>query len=223
MAKEADTVAKRLAELFTGGLGARLSARLKTLEQELGPAANVVIPDGNAVLPAWVDPIITIFSLNPSSTFDQAVLNKNPVHWKLLVTLFSWAHFGKWRSRGRPLKWTGEKYSQLLHEFSKIRNEKPTVPDIEVCRLLKKRRPDRYTQQSAERLAKEVKKAQDPKFNPALAHLLNMLREVTKVDYQRLKLDWSAEVEASKRKEFLESVLKRAGAKKRLKADAPHA
>ena len=110
MAQKADTVAKRLAELFTGGLGARLSTRLKTLEQELGPAANVVIPDWNAVLPDWVDPTITIFSLNPSSIFDRAVLTafdkadldpKNPVPWKLLVTLFAWAHFGKWRSRGR--------------------------------------------------------------------------------------------------------------------------
>jgi hypothetical protein len=128
MAKTTDTVAKRLAQLFDSGLGAEVSVRLKELEKEIDPDVNVVLSD-------WADPTMAILTLNPSSTFDQAAITafnkagldpKDPNHWRLLVILFSWAHFGKRRSRGRPPIWT-KKHEQLLHHFYTIKNEKGEI------------------------------------------------------------------------------------------------
>ena len=204
MTKTTDTVAKRLAQLFDSGVGAKVSARLKEVEKEIGPDASVVLPD-------FADPTMAILTLDPSSTFDQAAITafnkagldpKDPIHWRLLVILFSWAHFGKWRFRGRPPEWI-TRHEQLLHDFYTIKNEKGEIKDIAVCRILRKRYSDRYAQ-SAERLAKEVKRAQDPKFNPTLAHLLKIFVSAEKRDYQRKNIEWSSAIEAEKKSNYLE-------------------
>ncbi len=220
MAKSNDTVKKRLAELFSSGLGAEVSARVKEVEKEIGLDANIVPAD-------WVDPTMVALTLNPSSVFDQAAItafnkagldSKDPIHWRLLMILFSWAHFGKWPGPGRPPKWTGKRYSQLLHDFSTIRNEKSTIPDIEVCRILKKRHREKYDKSSADRLAKEVKRAQNPKFNPLLTQFLEIMLIGAKMDHRRKNIPWNPDVEAEKTRRYLELILKVSGPKKRVKA-----
>jgi hypothetical protein len=207
MAKTTDTVAKRLAELFNSGLGAKVSAGVKELEKKIGQDANIVLPD-------WAGPTMDALTLNPSSIFDQAAITafakagldpKDAIHWKALMIMFSWAHFGKWPGRGRPSMWI-RRWDQLLHDFYTIKNEKGNIPVIQVCRILKKRFPSRYTQ-TEDRLAKEVARAQDPKSNPSLAHLLEIMIEGEKRDHLRRKFDWSPRIEAEKRKAYLEMVL----------------
>jgi hypothetical protein len=229
MTKKTDTIAKRLAELFS--LGPRLSVAVQKLEEEKGPAAKVVSLDWNEILPDRVEPIITIFSLDPSLATDQAIITafnkagldpKNPIHWKALLSFFAYAHFGKWPSSGRPKKWTDKSYSILLHDFFAIKNAKPHLSVDRACGMLKQRHPEKY-KQSKERLAKEVKRAQDPKFHPALAHFLNVMLQLSKAEYQERHLAWNPDVEARKRKEHLELALRHVGRKKPQKTDATSA
>jgi hypothetical protein len=207
MAKTTDTVAKRLAELFNSGLGAKVSAGVKELEKKIGPDANIVLPD-------WAEPTMDALTLNPSSIFDKAAITaftkagldpKDAIHWKVLIIMFSWAHFGKWPGRGRPPMWI-KRQEQLLRDFYTIKNEKGDIKVIPVCRILKTRYPSRYTQ-TAERLAKEVARARDPKSNPSLAYLLEIMIEAEKRDHLRQNIDWSPTIEAEKRKAYLEMVL----------------
>jgi hypothetical protein len=209
MVKKADTVAKRWAEAVNSGIGADLSAGLQKLTKKFGPDALAVIPDWNEDLPKWVDPTIAIFRLNPSSPFDQAARTafdkagldpKHPVHWKLLVGMFAWAHFGERGRRGRRRDWTDERYVRLFNHFFEIRKEKPTISCIQVCRLLKKRHPAQYGEPggkpSAERLDKEAKKAFDPNFNPMLAHFSILMLEIEKVVHLKKGLEWGPDIEA---------------------------
>src|ERR1700722_5320884 len=197
MAKTTDTVAKRFASLLSSGIGARLSAQVKAREKKIDPDANIDLPE-------WADPTMAVLTLNSSSILEQAAITafkkadldpKDSIHWWALVILFSWAHFGKWPGPGRPTKWTSKKYEELLRNFYKIRNEKPAISAIQVCRILKTRHTIKYDGTSAGRLAKEVKKAQDPKFNPSLAHLLETMMKAARADYQRQNLSWSPDVE----------------------------
>jgi hypothetical protein len=222
MVKKADTVAKRWAEVVNSGWSAKLSAGLQELTEKFGPDAFAVIPDWNEDLPKWVDPTIAIFRLNPSSPLDQAVRTafdkagldpKHPVHWKLLVNMFAWAHFGERPARGRPKEWTGEKLAELMHDFSRIRYEKPTIAEIAVCRLLKKRHPAKYGSETGEpspgRLTKEVKRAFDPKFNPWLAAVVTIAIESFKAAQLKKGLVWNPEVEAENKKRFLKVFVER--------------
>jgi hypothetical protein len=229
MIKKTDTAAKRLAELFTES--PKLSAALKKQEEEKGPGAKVGIPDWNEVLPDWVDPILTIFSLNPSVALDQAIITafnkagldpKQLSHWRALISLFAYAHFGRWPSSGRPKEWTSETYSDLLCDFLAITNKNPNISVSRACDLLTQRYPEKY-KQSKGRLAKEVMKAKDPKFHPALAHFLNLMLVLARVEYERKDLVWSQEIEARKRKEYLELALKHLGMKKSQKTNIPSA
>jgi hypothetical protein len=222
MAKTTDTVAKRFAALLSSGIGARLSAQVKAQEKKLGPDANIVLPE-------WADPSTAVLTLNSSSILDQAAITafqkadldpKDSIHWWALLMLFSWAHFGKWPGPGRPTKWTSKKYEVLLRDFYKVRNENPTISASRVCKFLKARHPTKYDGTSAGRLAKEVKKAQDPKFNPSLAHLLETMMKAARADYQRQNLSWSPDVEVQERRKYLELILELSGPKKKLHADA---
>jgi hypothetical protein len=207
MANTTDSTAKRLAALFNSGLGAELLGRLNEMEQKLGEESHAISPD-------WADPTTAALALNQSSVFDQAVItafNKagldpnDPIHWKALMVLFSWAHFGKWPSRGRPPEWI-KKHEQLLRDYYTIKNEKGNVGVVEVCRSLKKRYASRYPQ-TAERLAKQVAKAHKPEFNPSLGLLLDIIIQGEKRDHRERNVDWSPEIEEKKRKTYLEMIL----------------
>ena len=209
MAKKTDTVAKRLAELFSSGLGGKVSAGVKEVERKIGPEANIILPD-------WADPTMAALTLNPSSKFDQAAITafaeaglnpKDPIHWYALLIMFSWAHFGKWPGAGRPMKWTSKKYQELLRDFHEIRNDNPAISASRICKFLKTRHPTKYNGTSAERLAKEVKKAQDPKFNPSLARLLETMVKAARVDHRRQNLVWSPDVEAEQKRIYLQLIL----------------
>jgi hypothetical protein len=222
MAKITDTVAKRFAVLLSSGIGAKLSAQVKAQEKKIGP-------DDSIVLPEWADPTMAVLTLNSSSVLDQAAITafkkanldpNDPIHWWALVILFSWSHFGKWPGAGRPTKWTSKKYQELLRDFHEIRNDNPAISASRICKFLKTRHPTKYDGTSAERLAKEVKKAQDPKFNPSLAHLLETMVKAARVDHQRQNLVWSPDVEAEQKRIYLQLILEQSSAKKRPNAGA---
>jgi hypothetical protein len=224
MVKKADTVAKRWDELVNTGPGIELAARLKEFEEKA--RADVVEEkiDANvlATLPDLVDPTIVSWILDPKSFVDQAVQTafvktgldpKNPIHWTILVYLFAFVHFGKWPGRGRRREWTRQKYAQLHNDFQSIRNQKPTISSVEVCRILKKRHGDRY-RSSAERLDKEVKKAYNPQFNTALARFVDMMLSIEKAVRLKQGLTWSPDDEAEARNRTVKLLQERRGRQK---------
>jgi hypothetical protein len=200
--------------LVNSGFGVELASALKRIEERIGRDAIEEKLDAGVI---GMDPTIVPFNLDPSKIADRAVVTafdkagldpKNPMHWNFLVYLFAFAHFGKWEGRrGRPLEWKGERYDQLQRDFDRIRKEKPTIASIEVCRLLKKRHPDKYSEPSPERLAKEIKKAYDPRFNPNMAVFLSVMIKALEEGYLRNGLRWSPEVEAEKTKDILARLL----------------
>jgi hypothetical protein len=221
MIKKADTVAKRWDELVSSGIGKKLATSLQEFEEKIDTEVSnekIDITDVIATLRDSVGPTIVPFSLNPSKITDRAVITafdkagldpKNPIHWNFLVYLFALAHFGKWPGRGRPLEWKGERYTQLQRDFDRIRNEKPTIASIEVCRVLKKRYPDRYSEPSPERLDKEVKRAYDPRFNPDIALFIWVMLKAFEQAHLKRGLPWGPEVEAETMKEILAGLQKR--------------
>jgi hypothetical protein len=223
MIKKADTVAKRWDELVSSGIGKKLATRLQEFEEKIDTEVSkekidtevskekIDIADVIATLRDSVGPTIVPFSLNPSKIADRAVITafdkagldpKNPIHWNFLVYLFALAHFGKRRGRGRPPEWKPERYTQLQRDFDRIRNEKPTIASIEVCRLLKKRHPDRYSP-SPERLDKAVKRAYDPRFNPDIAAFMWVMLKAFEQAHLKRGLPWGPEGEAETMKEIL--------------------
>jgi hypothetical protein len=73
--------------------------------------------------------------------------------------------------------------------------------------------PDRYGRPnespSAERIAKEVKKSLNPKFDPMLRAALDNLLRLVRQDFDKRGLEWNADIEAQKSKKWLELLTKR--------------
>jgi hypothetical protein len=231
MIKKADTVAKRWDDLVSSGVGKELATSLQEFEEKIDTEVSkekIDIADVIATLRDSVGPTIVPFSLNPSKITDRAVItafdkagldSKNPIHWNFLVYLFALAHFGKLRGRGRPPEWKGERYTQLQRDFDEIRNEKPTIASIEVCRALKKRHAGRY-KLSAERLDKEVKRAYDPRYNPDIAVFTWVMLKAVGEAHIKRGLAWGPDVEAETLKGIITSLRKRKERQKTSRASA---
>jgi hypothetical protein len=187
------------------GLGPTFAAGMKAWAEELDPGTTRDEPD-------WDDPSVrevfanTVLKVGQNGleakVFDAAGLDpKNPFHWRILLTSFCWSLLQSKQKRGRPPEWV-DRYPRLARDFAMVQKEKPSIAAVAVCRILKKRFPTIYGRQnespSAQRIAKEVKKLQNPKFNPMLqAAIDNMLRTERRY-YQQKELRWDADVEAQK-------------------------
>jgi hypothetical protein len=221
MVKKLDTVTKRWDELISSGVAAKAIADLKKLDEnidadvtetKIDPAAFATLSDFEDV--SWILDAKSLLGKAVHTAFAQAGLDpKIPTHWTILVSLFAFAHFGQWPGRGRRREWTGQRYAQLKNDFQKIRDEKPTISSIEVCKILKKRHGDRYGS-SAERLDKEVKKAYDPKFNTTLAPFVDMNLLIERAVFLKQGRTWSPEVEVEKRHIILKFLQEQRGRQK---------
>jgi hypothetical protein len=225
MASKKDRAARELQEFFEASKRQavpRLAAEMRKWVIEADPASNLAEPD-------WDDPYLrgqmasNALTLNlnraigpvVASAFKKAGLDpKNPLHWRYLLDMFCVVHFRPRPRAGRPQEWATERQLQLLADFRKVRMEKPDRPDAEVFRALKKRHPHRY-RQSEGRLAKELKRAQDPKFNEGLAQVVDFSVQMVRAGYMRRGSEWNADVEAKEYKAVLERVLSWIGPPKR--------
>jgi hypothetical protein len=197
------------------GLGSKYEAAMREWAEAQSPGMGRDEPD-------WDDPSTREVAADSALTlrkesslyrpvaavFESAGLNlKNPFHWRILFDFFCWAHFRPKGKPGRPGKWS-QQYSQLARDFALVRKEKLAFSNLEVCRVLKKRFPNRYGRPneppSAERIAKEAKKSQDPKFNPALGATLDAVLRLVRLDFEKQGLEWNADTEARKSKEWVE-------------------
>ena len=177
------------------GLGSKYETAMREWAELLSPGMSRDEPD-------WDDPSTREIAADSALTlrkesalyrpvaaaFESAELNpKNPFHWRILIDFFCWAHSRPRKKPGRPGEWS-QRYSQLARDFALVRRDKPAFSNLEVCRVLKKRFPKRYggpnEPPGAERIAKEVKRSQDPKFNPALGTTLDTVLRLVRLDFQ---------------------------------------
>ena len=94
---------------------------------------------------------------------------KNPFHWRILVGLLAYSHFGDPRRRGREKRWTTERYCLLLEDVDRLKSRNSTLSDRRACHLLKEGQfKERYKNQSGDRLADILQEARDPWKNEAL-------------------------------------------------------
>jgi hypothetical protein len=206
-------------QLKKEGLGSKYQAAMRELAELLSPGTSRNEPDWDD---SWTreivaDSALTLRKESPlyrpvATVFASAGLDpKNPFHWRFLFECFCWVHSRPQGKPGRPRKWS-QNYSQLTRDFALVRKEKPAISNVEVCRIMKKRWPDRYGRPdespSAERIAKEVKKSQNPKFDPALRAALDNLLGLVRQDFDERGLEWNADTEAQKSKRWLELLTK---------------
>jgi hypothetical protein len=106
-----------------------------------------------------------------TAAFHAAGLDSTyPLHWFLLVGVFSWVHFGDQRKRGAPTKWDSLKYCKLLSDFNKKKANNPALSDEDVFKLLARTSSYKSTRGplSTNRLRKLLKEANDPEKNQLL-------------------------------------------------------
>jgi hypothetical protein len=108
--------------------------------------------------------------------FQKAGLDpNNPVHWRLLLQYFCFAHFRSARRRGAPELWNGEMYCRLLQESDRLKSRNPRLSNEAVYKAIS--RSGKYKKANGEpispgRIKTALREARDPKHNDVLAKRL---------------------------------------------------
>jgi hypothetical protein len=148
--------------------------------------------------------------------FEAAGLDdRNPFHWRKLITYFADVHFGSNRKRsGRKTKWSDNKLCVLLHDFtqrkkylSSITDEKLT--DRSICESMKHktRFEGRYSQYRTPTILRNLQRARNPKENRFLGNIVAATAEPiiaelrTRLSKKDTKLDskWESLVRSTSR------------------------
>jgi hypothetical protein len=204
-------------QLKKAGLGSRFEAVMKRIAECQGrPDSPEPDWDDRQVREIAADDALTLvesslLSKSQIALFERAGLNpKNPYHWRILFDLFCWSQFRPQTKRGAPKKWS-KKYPRLAYDFALLRKEHPYSSNEDICKFLKMRYPHRYgapdQSPSKKRIAKELNKYQDPKFNPALRRTLDIILNALKLEAEKTGREWNADVEEEKWREFLSSLV----------------
>jgi hypothetical protein len=105
--------------------------------------------------------------------FQKAGLDpNNPVHWRLLLQYFCFAHFRFARRRGAPELWNGEMYCRLLQEFDRLKSGKRRLSNEALYKAISK--SGKYKKANGEpispgRIKTALREARDPRHNGVLA------------------------------------------------------
>jgi hypothetical protein len=187
-----DSASKRLAKIFK-------MAKIKAAKawgpefQESAKAlgyGNVSEPDWNdaGIRDAAAPVAITLNVAEPSSAtiakaFEKANLNyKNPIHWRLLMFCFAWAHFGE-RGQGRPPTWTPSRYRQLLKDYHTVvkANQAHEKSDKRACEMIKQRFKGRYdfSPRHMTKLLTKAREAQDREAKMIGNIIFDVFRELS--------------------------------------------
>ena len=105
-----------------------------------------------------------------SAFADAALDSKNPFHWRKLLYLFVWAHFGDRPKLGRPKEWDSVRLSQLRQDFNDKKSRNRALSDEDVFKFLGKNQSYQRKGRplSPSRLSKLLKLANDPNYNELL-------------------------------------------------------
>ena len=101
--------------------------------------------------------------------FKRAKLDvNNPLHWRALLEVFCWAHFGDKAKPGKVIEWTDEKYCQLLGDVHRIKMELRTIEDKAACAEVRERYGKDYNWVIVGRLQRALREARNKDFNRCL-------------------------------------------------------
>lgn len=125
------------------------------------------------------------------SAFEHADLDpSDPFSWRKLLKLLAAAHFGPDRRRGPKLKWTAERWNQLLSAFDKAKQGRPSANDSEIAKKIASRFPDEFGH-SAGTVRRNLQKARDPKFNQSIDECAEIIRPIVEAEARKLGIDLS--------------------------------
>lgn len=110
-------------------------------------------------LPDDADGSFRALALDPNKARDRAIIDafsafqldhRDPYHWRILMTYFADAHFGRNYS-GRPRSWTAERLLQLRADYFKavvigIRLNGSKLSDEDACQRLVEDRKNYFEQ-----------------------------------------------------------------------------
>jgi len=100
------------------------------------------------------------------AAFDAAKLDpESPSDWYVLLSRFSWAHFGPKGKPGAHRKWSDEQYAAFLRAFHRAKTEIKSDTEKDVLAHLVERR---IYNLSLDRMKAVLREARDPDFNRAL-------------------------------------------------------
>jgi hypothetical protein len=141
--------------------------------------------------------------------FERAGLDpENPLHWRLLLNYFCWAHFRPKRGRGAPELWSPERYIRLLQDEYQVRRDHPTFGHMDVCRVISKRGAYKRKGKplTASRIKSALREARDPQCNRHLLEYVAMIRQRIRQESQNR--DLSPDAEAALRRFCIEQYCK---------------
>jgi hypothetical protein len=183
------------------------SRRFWDLLEEFKRHVDVKGDDTDWTNPAEMLKLALSFSVHPGNPGDDAIatafaksgLNvRNPLHWKLLLTLFCLAHFGEWPKRAAERLWTSARLEKLYKHVVQIesRRSQSLAPlgNTAIADILKKTKKDTYGDFTIEYLRERIRDARQSRkeFDDLLQRHLKTMRVV----YEGVGVKWTSEVEA---------------------------
>jgi hypothetical protein len=150
--------------------------------------------------------------------FEAAGLDhRNPTDWRMLVSCFAEAHFGK--KKTKPLKWDVLALCRVLKDYMEVTRNHPELKDSKVCERLKsdKQYKDKYSRYKIHALRRIVRCAKSPKHNIILRHpeMRNPVLQCVRDMFERRGMPWDEELG----QQMAEAFKQMAGAHKKLIED----
>jgi hypothetical protein len=154
------------------------------------------------------------FSVLPGNLLDDAIsmafsktdLNiRDPLQWKLLLALFSMAHFATWPPKKGPTKrWTSARLRQLDEHAQEIRSRHPKFSDKAVASVLVGKNPyrDVYGEYSIPSIVERLAEAKTMKRE--LEALLKAHLTAVRRLFIHFEVEWTSDTEAAVRQSFLD-------------------
>jgi hypothetical protein len=137
--------------------------------------------------------------------FAKTGLNPNdPSHWKLLLALFSLAHFADWQKLAAPKLWTRSRLEQLHKHVAQIEARRPGLSDVAIAKILRKNSPYRetYGQYSIDYIRERIRNAKESEV--ALEKLAQEYVKVVQLRYESVGVKWTSELGSETKNSFIE-------------------
>jgi hypothetical protein len=159
----------------------------------------------------------SVFQLDPKRQEDVPLLaafaaagldQRNPEHWRELVSLFAKAHFEE-TPRGAPEKWGPLEYAWLLRDIVSVLQLKPKSKHFatSISKILRTQKPfkEKYAKHSQDHVRRLIREARSPSINKMLRYpkMDNFILSLIRAEYEDRGVPWTPQFQSQ-----VEAVLK---------------